>query len=98
MRLIDADKLKKHYAWWGAESASEEMKENKKIFDTIIDLQPTVEAEPIRHSCVKDNGRCLMCDSPIPTDSGLDYIARNEVRYCYFCGRWTERRTKNDSL
>ncbi len=31
-KLIDADKLKEHYAWWD--------NEDKKIFDTIIDLQP----------------------------------------------------------
>lgn len=39
-KLIDADKLKEHYAWWD--------NEDKKIFDTIIDLQPTVDAEPVR--------------------------------------------------
>ena len=37
MRLIDADKLKQHYAWWNDE--------NKELFDTIVDLQPTVEPE-----------------------------------------------------
>lgn len=31
-KLIDADKLKQHYAWWD--------NEDKKIFDTIVDLQP----------------------------------------------------------
>ena len=35
MRLIDADKLKQHYAWWNDE--------NKELFDTIVDAQPTVE-------------------------------------------------------
>ena len=35
MRLIDADKLKQHYAWWNDE--------NKELFDTIVDIQPTVE-------------------------------------------------------
>lgn len=35
-RLIDADVLKGHYAWWGEDS------EQKKLFDQIIDLQPTV--------------------------------------------------------
>ena len=35
MRLIDADKLKQHYAWWNDE--------NKELFDTIVDMQPTVE-------------------------------------------------------
>ena len=37
MRLIDADKLKQHYAWWNDE--------NKELFDTIVDMQPTVEPE-----------------------------------------------------
>lgn len=43
MRLIDADKLKTHYAWW---DDFDHLRETKKDFDTIIDLQPTVEAEP----------------------------------------------------
>lgn len=41
-RLIDADKLKQHYAWWGDVDASQECKERKGLFDTIVDLQPTV--------------------------------------------------------
>ena len=49
MRLIDADKLKRHYAWWGSENANGELKERKTDFDIIVDLQPTIEAEPIRH-------------------------------------------------
>lgn len=35
MRLIDADKLKAHFAWWNDEY--------KDIFDSIIDQQPTVD-------------------------------------------------------
>lgn len=42
MRLIDAEKLKTHYAWWEGK-----MEVTKKDIDTIVDLQPTVEAEPI---------------------------------------------------
>lgn len=34
-RLIDAEKLKAHYAWWGDD-------EWRNTFDTIVDLQPTV--------------------------------------------------------
>ena len=33
MRLIDADKLKNHYSWW--------KNENKELFDSIVDQQPT---------------------------------------------------------
>ena len=37
MRLIDADRLKAHYAWWG------ENDDEKQLFDSIIDQQPTVQ-------------------------------------------------------
>ena len=39
-RLIDAEKLKAHYAWW--ENGSEEYQTFKNLFDQIIDAQPTV--------------------------------------------------------
>lgn len=45
-RLIDADKLKAHYSWWEGGTREMTMDEAKNDFDTIIDLQPTVEAEP----------------------------------------------------
>lgn len=41
MRLIDADKLKKHYSWWGRES------EKKKLFDEIVNQQKVVDAIPV---------------------------------------------------
>ena len=42
-RLIDADKLKAHYSWWKGGTREMTMDEAKSDFDTIIDLQPTVE-------------------------------------------------------
>ena len=39
MRLIDADALKKHYAWWEDDK--------QKLFDSIVDSQPTVDAVPV---------------------------------------------------
>lgn len=39
MRLIDADKLKQHYAWWN--------NEEQRTFDQIVDAQPTVDAVPV---------------------------------------------------
>ena len=49
-RLVDADKLKLHYAWWGSvdnyTSDTMTYPEAKAIVDTIIDLQPTIEAKP----------------------------------------------------
>ena len=41
-RLIDADRLKKHYAWWG-NTTSETGVCIKELFDTIIDRQPTAD-------------------------------------------------------
>ena len=45
-RLIDADKLKQHYAWWENGTAEMTLAEAKRTFDTIIDVQPTVDAVP----------------------------------------------------
>ena len=45
-RLIDADKLKQHYAWWENGTAEMTLDEAKRNFDTIIDVQPTVDAVP----------------------------------------------------
>ena len=42
-RLIDANKLKNHYAWWEGGTGEITYDEAKKLFDTIVDLQPTVE-------------------------------------------------------
>ena len=49
MRLIDADKLKEHYAWWGEDN------EYKKLFDDIIDVQPTVTIET--DASLEDDGK-----------------------------------------
>ena len=37
MRLIDANKLKKHYAWYY----------NKELIDAIVDRQKTIDAVPV---------------------------------------------------
>ena len=49
MRLIDADKLKQHYAWWNDE--------RKELFDTIVDIQPTVEPKETK-PCAKNCPYC----------------------------------------
>ena len=46
MRLIDADKLKAHFAWWKGGTREMTMDEAKSDFDCIIDLQPTVDVVP----------------------------------------------------
>lgn len=45
MRLIDADTLKNHYSWWDGGSEEHTLDDMKELFDTIVDLQPTV-SEP----------------------------------------------------
>lgn len=40
MSLISREKLLAHYAWWGDT-------EERRLFDEIIDQQPTVDAEPV---------------------------------------------------
>lgn len=52
MRLIDADALKRHYSWWKGGTRSMTMDEAKADFDVIIDLQPTIEAEPVKHGAI----------------------------------------------
>ena len=49
-RLIDADKLKQHYAWWEGGSREMTMDEAKRNFDTIIDVQPIVDIDAITES------------------------------------------------
>jgi len=56
MRLIDADKLKQHYAWWN--------NEEQRTFDQIVDAQPTVDAVPVV--------RCRECKHRDPEDHKCD--------------------------
>ena len=37
LRLIDADRLKKHYSWWE--------NDDKEVFDQIVDTQPTINPD-----------------------------------------------------
>ena len=53
MRLIDADALKAHYAWWGE---TESGRERKELFDEIVDIQPTVKEDPSTGGAVNGQG------------------------------------------
>lgn len=74
-RLIDADKLKAHYAWW-ADAGNADMRD---AFDTIVDLQPTVE--PTKHGRWKGAGMgdymCSLCAT---------VVSGNRYHYCPNCG------------
>lgn len=75
-RLIDADKLKLHYAWWD--------NEEQRAFDTIVDMQPTVDVharwERTKPTSVKSYRRiCSFCGQ-------VAYMINEEYKYCPNCG------------
>ena len=94
MRLIDADKLKKHYSWWQGGTLAKTLDEMKRDFDTIIDLQPTVEAEPTKHGhwiWDKENDKMYCSECGYETDNwGVhqesDQIEWQLPNYCENCG------------
>lgn len=50
-RLIDADKLKQHYAWWEGGTYTMTLDKAKKDFNVIVDVQPEaiVRCENCKH-------------------------------------------------
>lgn len=84
MKLIDADKLKAHYAWWEGGTREMTMDEAKSDFDCIIDLQPTVE--PTKHGrwidkAAEDCYRCSVCEEYTHME-----MPRLLYHYCPNCG------------
>ena len=81
-RLIYAEKLKKHYAWWA--NSQDELKEFKRVFDEIINLQPTVNAvEVVRcQECRFYQGECCRRygRSAIPRREPNDFCSKGEPR------------------
>lgn len=83
-RYIDAEKLKKHYAWWGDE--------NKETFDAIIDQQPTADVQEVKRGkwlrvseCPKSWTRsCSVCGERA-------YMIRREYLYCPNCSAKMEK-------
>ncbi len=73
MRLIDADKLKKHYAWWN--------NEEQRTFDQIVDAQPTVDTAV--------HGEWEIVDREVPRRYGCSECKRLswwDYNYCPNCG------------
>ena len=98
-RLISADKLKAHYAWWEGGTLEKSLDEMKKDFDTIVDLQPTVEAEPKGSFydgyayCLMDFGKdivlCRDCKHHEDEEPGMVYcpkIVGGWVSNYFYCG------------
>ena len=88
MRLIDADAFLKYEI----ERCDGEMPFIETCTTTNFSLKSELEkmsvidAVPVRHGRWTEEGKCSECGTPIPTDNRLDYIPRDEVAYCYFCG------------
>lgn len=90
MRLIDADALKKHYAWWEDDK--------QKLFDSIVDQQPTVETAPVRHGkwIIRDNPgtgwyriTCSECGENVTSEAPcIGFLPNAKVTwdYCPNCG------------
>lgn len=82
-KYIDADKLKRHYAWWDDET--------KKIFDEIIDLQPAADVVEVRHGHwekVDDNpyeyvAACSVCRNEVKQPTCM---LKPIYSYCPICG------------
>lgn len=87
-RLIDAERLKAHYCWWAGGSKEMSIDEAKKTFDTIIDIQPTVDAEPVKHGhwehLYGGQYKCSNCGAWWGSEYA-DEIT-NDFYYCPNCG------------
>ena len=92
-RLIDADALKRHYAWWEDDK--------QKLFDSIVDGQPTVDAVPVRH------GKWVVWDEVIAglyhtvsecSECGFttDKMFREEMPHCPNCGARMDEERDSD--
>lgn len=57
-----------------------------QIDEEFRDCDRLIEVQEVKHGRYTEKRRCSNCGSGIPTDDTLDYIPREAVRYCYFCG------------
>lgn len=86
MRPIDAEKLKAHYSWWN--------EERREVFDAIVDMQPTIDAAPVRHGKWIEEDGYQICSNCGEEHAWDEYRAN----YCDVCGAKMdgERRADND--
>ena len=86
MRLIDADALKEHYAWWYGGTAEYTLDEMKLVFDGIVGLQPTIH--PVKRGKWIDHIRDYWC-----SECGGRIQEEQEKMFsiCPYCGARMER-------
>ena len=91
-KLIDAEKLKKHYAWWDDD-------ERRALFDQIVDAQPTIDAEPqwipVSERLPEEKGEYLVTYHPCYWDDVKDEI---RVGIDTFRGRTTWAKKKHQRV
>ena len=79
-KYIDADRLKRHYAWWETGTKEMTLHEAKYIFNDIVDVQKAADVVEVRHGRWYDRGslscRCSECGCK----------ANKETAYCPNCG------------
>ena len=104
-RLIDADRLKAHYCWWAGGSKEMSIDEAKKTFDTIIDVQPTVEQPQTNatENVTERHGHwvyiggniyeCSVCGKGFADD---DNILTGQHEYCGVCGARMDEDAKEE--
>ena len=83
MRLIDADALKEWFKNHVIIGSDGKMRYSGKYLESIIDEQPTVEAEPVRHGRWEERKW-----EDAKAGSGLHTIASAR---CSECGLWCEQ-------
>jgi len=94
LRLIDADKLKEHYAWWGDEDSTDDSIKQKELFDVIVDLQPTLSFTPCGME-LKTSAQWLPVDGRVYRCSACGDIWGHVhgYKFCPNCGAKMERET-----
>lgn len=85
-RLIDADKLKEHYSWWDGGSQEMTLDRAKQIFDTIIDVQRTVDTERHGRWETKRNPMMYQTQPYVHVCSNCGTAFLYKTPYCGECG------------
>lgn len=86
MKLIEVDRLKEVFSKNVA---------NGDAFEQLIDAQPTVDTEPVKHGSWKpfdeDEYTCSECGNIFVTIDG-DHPLSHGFKYCPFCGAKMDER------
>lgn len=96
-RLIDAERLKAHYCWWAGGSKEMSIDEAKKTFDTIIDIQPTVDAERYGRWEIKRNPMMYQTQPYVHVCSECGTAFPYKMPYCGECGAKMDGERREDA-